>query len=516
MVNSQNSSSSSTISDSLSAQDKVLSTFARIAKEDTAPLGKGQSANEVVVNLTQVAWYYEQPYAFRLDVANQCMQHMYTDLSKSDILANLSRLTGFDLERRQTRTLYVYDCFELLRERYVDWTVHAPEQNESSYDDPGILNKIDEYVSSKGEYVQFNYTYRLYNHTAPPALPSSRQYVGRADILRAIAAHNNRMIEYVGDAGNGSAAAQDDDREVEASAGEVYVYAHNYAHPCFLHNISHKFVASCLKSGLSNEYVVDLLVVAVQRSGTHYLWEMLNQLYLDVHHEGIGPQGSVSWPFAVNAHDAVSYGLLKTLDQHRYYVLNNPTQLSMHRFRYVFHQVRHPIRVITTLVNKCGTFDRYWLWIATTSGFESIHEDQTPLKRAMLLYYLWNRHMEMYADLRYVMERTSPRDVCLWSGFPLSHCMHTYRGEIKKAKISPISFGQSQTAQQLQQYIHNSYPHGLTNKELMELRAKLLRIKHTPPVSSKVNTPSPPSPPKAVPRDAFLKKVQEYQQQQQF
>ncbi|RYY68429.1 hypothetical protein EON63_24815 [archaeon] len=129
---------------------------------------------------------------------------------------------------------------------------------------------------------------------------------------------------------------------------------------------------------------------------------MLNQLYLDVHHEGIGAQGSVSWPFAINAHDSASYDFLRTLDQNRYYVLNNPTQLSMHRFRYVFHQVRlaylhthshtqtqtqthfhtqvrHPIRVITTLVNKCGTFDRYWLWISTTSGFESIHEQQTPL-----------------------------------------------------------------------------------------------------------------------------------------
>jgi len=29
-----------------------------------------------------------------------------------------------------------------------------------------------------------------------------------------------------------------------------------------------------------------LLVVAVQRSGTHYTWEMLNRLGIHVHHEG--------------------------------------------------------------------------------------------------------------------------------------------------------------------------------------------------------------------------------------
>ncbi|RYY73911.1 hypothetical protein EON63_19810 [archaeon] len=42
-------------------------------------------------------------------------------------------------------------------------------------------------------------------------------------------------------------------------------------------------------------------------------------------------------------------------------------------------QVRHPIRVITTLVNKCADFDRIWFWIASTSGFESIRRTQTPL-----------------------------------------------------------------------------------------------------------------------------------------
>lgn len=48
---------------------------------------------------------------------------------------------------------------------------------------------------------------------------------------------------------------------------------------------------------------------------------------------------------------------------------------------------------------------------------ESISCKQTPLKRAMLLYLLWNKHMELYADARYIAELTSPRDLCLWAGF---------------------------------------------------------------------------------------------------
>lgn len=52
------------------------------ASEDKhAASPSAKASPPIVVNLAQVAWYYSQPYAFRLDVANQCMQHMYTDLT---------------------------------------------------------------------------------------------------------------------------------------------------------------------------------------------------------------------------------------------------------------------------------------------------------------------------------------------------------------------------------------------------------------------------------------------------
>jgi hypothetical protein len=132
--------------------------------------------------------------------------------------------------------------------------------------------------------------------------------------------------------------------EVEESRGEVFIYSHSYPDPCFLRNISHKYMPSLCplssETSLASGYVRDLLVVGVQRSGTHYIWEMLNQLFIDLHHEGIGDQGRVSWLYAVNAHDSSSWKKIKTIDMHRYYVINNPARLSMHRFRYIFHQVR--------------------------------------------------------------------------------------------------------------------------------------------------------------------------------
>ena len=45
--------------------------------------------------------------------------------------------------------------------------------------------------------------------------------------------------------------------------------------------------------------IVVVIVVVGYYSGTHYSWEMLNRLGIRVHHEGVGPDGAVGWPFAI-------------------------------------------------------------------------------------------------------------------------------------------------------------------------------------------------------------------------
>jgi hypothetical protein len=39
--------------------------------------------------------------------------------------------------------------------------------------------------------------------------------------------------------------------------------------------------------------------MSVLSEGTHYMWEGLQALGIDVHHEGVGPDGAVSWLYAV-------------------------------------------------------------------------------------------------------------------------------------------------------------------------------------------------------------------------
>lgn len=67
------------------------------------------------------------------------------------------------------------------------------------------------------------------------------------------------------------------------------------------------------------------------------------------------------------------------LAMHSGYIINNPQKLTFHRFHYVFHQVRHPLRVISTLVSRCDTWDKYWRWIARMTTFNIITSSQTPL-----------------------------------------------------------------------------------------------------------------------------------------
>ena len=239
-----------------------------------------------------------------------------------------------------------------------------------------------------------------------------------------------------------------------------YRYTHKYADPCLLHYISLKYDPDCGDS-LGTRYIRPLLIVSVQRSGSHYAWEMLNRLGIHVHHEGIGPDGAVSWLYAINANtlrlrvppragrphrgrnyipssnttttaaaaaadtivpasgrwkDSPTYGTFGIFVRTGY-AINNPEKISVHRFRVVLHQVRHPLRVINTIVKRCPSWDKFWRWIAYARGMQGITKNQSPLRRAMLLYILWNKHIERYADIRFKSETTSPKTICLLGGF---------------------------------------------------------------------------------------------------
>jgi hypothetical protein len=78
----------------------------------------------------------------------------------------------------------------------------------------------------------------------------------------------------------------------------------------------------------------------------------------------------------------------------RGYILNNPRRLLAQRFKFVFHQVRHPLRVIKTLVERCQNWDKFWKFIASVKGMSDISEDRTPL----VYFVVWVAFLLCVAD----------------------------------------------------------------------------------------------------------------------
>ena len=88
---------------------------------------------------------------------------------------------------------------------------------------------------------------------------------------------------------------------------------------------------------------------------------------------------------------------------------------------------------------------------------------QTPLRRAMLLYVLWNRHIERYADLRFRGETTSPRDVCTWARFRDELCRSN--GEFSAANSTIVEPEVAEEVEEAQVVIGEEEGSGEEEKE---------------------------------------------------
>ena len=123
------------------------------------------------------------------------------------------------------------------------------------------------------------------------------------------------------------------------------------------------------------------LVTGSGRSGTRYTASLLGALGLDVRHESLGSEGVVSWYVAADA-DTVPYG--------------PPSSRLV--FRHVFHQVRHPLRVIPSLATLRP---ETWAFVA---HHVPCPPDDPLLVRCAKLWLHWNLLAERRAEWRYRIE----------------------------------------------------------------------------------------------------------------
>ncbi len=128
-----------------------------------------------------------------------------------------------------------------------------------------------------------------------------------------------------------------------------------------------------------------LLVVGCGHSATFYISEVFQKLGIDVRHELVGRDGAAGWNYT------------HLLQQGR-------TEAGMPASTIVFHQVRHPLKVISS-VQDMG--NNTWEAIGARAQLNGVNwnplEDNHPV-RGMKYWLIWNGFAERIAQYRYRIE----------------------------------------------------------------------------------------------------------------
>ena len=137
-----------------------------------------------------------------------------------------------------------------------------------------------------------------------------------------------------------------------------------------------------------------LLITGSAKSGTMFIAELLKKSGHDINHEAYGKDGCASWAMAKNRYNAEKS--IETLDS----------------FTHIFHQVRHPLSVISSLVagftDFVSSYDAPLLstnsWLFILEHVPEINEIDSHTVIAAKYYYYWNLLAEKKAEWRYQIE----------------------------------------------------------------------------------------------------------------
>ncbi|MBA3816285.1 MAG: hypothetical protein H0X29_07150 [Parachlamydiaceae bacterium] len=154
--------------------------------------------------------------------------------------------------------------------------------------------------------------------------------------------------------------------------------------------ISFSFISKVPPKSPSNKHHL-LLITGCARSGTTYITEVLKLGGLDIKHELIGKDGTSSWFMCIEA-DKVPWK-------------NRPSATGF-QFDHVFHQVRHPLKVISSVL---GT-EHHKAITYFSENIPEIYARDTLLVKSAKYWYYWNLYAEQKAEWRYQVEQI---DSCL-------------------------------------------------------------------------------------------------------
>lgn len=168
-----------------------------------------------------------------------------------------------------------------------------------------------------------------------------------------------------------------------------------------------------------------LLITGCGRSGTHYTARLLQEMGLDVPHEHVGKDGAASWKHIVSGTFV-------------YIGKNREAEIDSTGFDRILHQVRHPLKVISSM----QTFsDSTWSYMAK---FIELDLKAKPVKRAMQAWVRWNRLIEGKAQWRFQIEQLKEQfdEFCRQAGLPvqaLPHVPHEAK-DSRTARFKPVEW----------------------------------------------------------------------------
>ncbi len=165
--------------------------------------------------------------------------------------------------------------------------------------------------------------------------------------------------------------------------------------PCFFH-------ASDAKTGLNEDHLISdqspkidrkseahpkecypLLITGCARSGSGYIAKVLDQCGIEFGHEWIKKDGMSSWLFVADS-GPQPWG----------------TNLDSIEFKHIFHQVRHPLAVISSVF----TTESESTWNYVCAHIPEISQKDSRTVKSAKYWYYWNLKAEKKAEWTYRIE----------------------------------------------------------------------------------------------------------------
>jgi hypothetical protein len=139
----------------------------------------------------------------------------------------------------------------------------------------------------------------------------------------------------------------------------------------------------CHKLSKYHRTPCNLLITGCARSGTQYASHLLQECGLKIGHEKVQKDGVSSWVMCMDA-KSVPWAM----DARRKF-----------RFAHVFHQVRHPLKVIASVQTEGEPSWRY-----IRSHIAEIKSDDPPIARGAKYWYYWNLKAQQQSEWTYRVE----------------------------------------------------------------------------------------------------------------